>query len=113
MPEEYLKTEEREKREKEQEKATLAKERKEKEEQRKKQKEAEKLDKIYNSLGPLKRKEIKEEATRRLPAFWKERLMNEKGKLSKLTKAVLEDERRKVIKDRIASGKTESENSKV
>ena len=50
---------------------------------------------------------------KRLPAFWKERLMKEKGKLSKLTKAALEDERRKVIKDRIASGKTESENSKV
>jgi len=113
VPEEYLKAEEREKREKEQEKVRLAKERKEKEEQKRKQKEAEKLDKIYNSLGSLKRKEIKEEAKKRLPAFWKERLMKEKEKLSKLTKAALEDERRKVIKDRIASGKTESENSKV
>lgn len=113
VPEEYLKAEEREKREKEQEKVRLVEERKQKEQRKRKQKEAQRLDKIYNSLSSLKRKEIKEEAKKRLPAFWKERLMKEKGKLSKLTKAALEDERRKVIKDRIASGKTESENSKV
>jgi len=113
VPEEYLKAEEREKREKEQEKVRLAKERKEKEERERKQKEAEKLDKIYNSLSPLKKKEIKEEATRRLSPFWQERVKKEKGKFSKLTKAALRDERREVIKDWVASGKIESENSKV
>ena len=113
VPEEYLKAEENERRRKEQEKVRLIEERKQKEQRKRKQKEAQRLDKIYNSLSSLKKKEVEEEVKKRLPAFWKERLMKEKGKLSKLTKAALEDERRKVIKDRIASGKTESENSKV
>ena len=113
VPEEYLKAEENERRRKEQEKVRLVEERKQKEQRKRKQKEAQRLDKIYNSLSSLKKKEVEEEVKKRLPAFWKERLMKEKGKLSKLTKAALEDERRKVIKDRIASGKTESENSKV
>ena len=112
-PEEYLKKEEEERKRKEQEKARLAKERKEKEEQKRKQKEAQRLDKIYNSLSSLKKKEVEEEVKKRLPAFWKERLKEKKGELSKLTKAALQDERREVIKDWVASGKIESENSKV
>ena len=54
-----------------------------------------------------------EEATKRLPPFWQERLKKEKGNLSKLTKAALRDEKREVMKDWVASGKIESENSKV
>ena len=113
VPEEYLKAEQSERRRKEQEKIKLAKERKEKEERKRKQKETERLDQIYHSLSPLKKKEIKEEAIKRLPPFWQERLKKEKGNLSKLTKAALRDEKREVMKDWVASGKIESKNSKV
>jgi len=115
VPEEYLKAEENERRTKEQKKVRLAKERKEKEEQRKKQKEAEKLDKIYNSLGPLQQKEVKKETKNRLSAFWRKQLEKEmeNKEISKLTKSALESKKKEVIKDWIASGKIESENSKA
>ncbi|MBA7490996.1 hypothetical protein ES702_01540 [subsurface metagenome] len=115
VPEEYLKAEEREKREKEQEKARLAKEKKEKEERKRKQKEAEKLDKIYNSLGPLQQKEVKKEIKNRLSVFWRKQLekKTQNKEISKLTKSALENKKREVIKDWIASGKVESENSKA
>lgn len=45
-----------------------------------KAKEAVKLDRIYNSLSPLKKKEAKEGAIKKLPPFWKERLKKEKGR---------------------------------
>lgn len=114
-PEEYLKKEEEERKRKEQEKARIAKERKEKEQQKRKQKEAEKLDKIYNSLGPLQQKEVKKEIKNRLSAFWRKQLEKEmeNKEISKLTKSALESKKREVIKDWIASGKIESENSKV
>jgi len=115
VPEEHLKAEEREKREKEQEKIKLVKEKKGKEEQRKKQKEAEKLDKIYNSLGPLQQKEVKKEIKNRLSVFWRKQLekKTQNKEISKLTKSALENKKREVIKDWIASGKVESENSKA
>jgi len=114
-PEEYLKKKEEEKKRKEQEKARLAEERKEKEQQKRKQKEAEKLDKIYNSLNPLQQKEVKKEIKNRLSAFWRKQLEREmeNKEISKLTKSALESKKREVIKDWIASGKVESENSKV
>jgi len=110
VPEEYLKAEEREKRRKEQEKIKLAKERKEKEEQRKREEEAKRLDEIYNSLNPLKQKEIEREIEKRLSPFIKNQLDKElkKGQISKLTKAALESKKREVIKEWIASGKIKS-----
>jgi len=115
VPEEYLKVEEREKQRKEQEKIKLAKERKEKEEQRKREEEAKRLDKIYNSLSPLKQKEVKEEIEKRLPSFIKNQLDEElkKGQISKLTKAALESKKREVIREWVASGKIKGQNSKV
>jgi len=113
VPEEYLKAEENETKRREQEKIKLAKERKEKEERKRKQTEAAKLDKIYSSLSPLKKKEVKEEAIKRLLPFWKERIKKEKRNLSRLTKAALQDERRQVIKDWITSEKIESEKEEV
>ena len=115
VPEEYLKAEEREKERKEQEKIKLAKERKEKKEQRKREEEAKRLDEIYNSLDPLKQKEVKREIEKRLPPFIKNQLDKElkKGQISKLTKAALENKKREVIKEWIASGKIKDENSKV
>jgi len=107
VPEEYLKTEESERKRREQEKIKLAKEKKEKEEQRKRQEEAKKLDKIYNSLDPLQQKEIKREIESRLSSFWKNQFEKEmrKGEISKLTKSALENKKREVVKDWIASGK--------
>jgi len=113
VPEEYLRKEGEEKKRKEKEKARLTKENKEKEQRKKEKKEAEKLDKIYNSLTSLKKKEIREQAIKKLPPFWKERLMKEKGKLSKLTKAALQDERREMIKGWITSGKIDRRNGEV
>lgn len=66
LPEEYLKEEEEEKQRKKREKIRLAKKRKEKEEQKKRKEEAKRLDRIYNSLDPLKRKEVKKEIEKRL-----------------------------------------------
>jgi len=104
VPEEYLKAEESEKKRKEQEKIKLAKEKKEKEEQRKKQEEAERLDEIYNSLDPLKQKEVKREIESRLSPFWRNQFEKEmrKGEISKLTMSALESKKREIIK---ASGK--------
>jgi len=81
--------------------------RKEKEEQRKRQKEAERLDEIYNSLGPLKQKEVKREIKKRLPSFIKNQFEKEikKGEISKLTMSALESKKREVMRDWLASGK--------
>jgi len=115
VPEEYLKAEESEIKRKEQEKTNLAKEKREKEEQKKRQEEAEKLNEVYNSLDPLEQKEVKRELEKRLLPFMRNRLKKEmeKGEISKLTKATLEEKKREVVKDWIASGKIKSENSKV
>jgi len=115
VPEEYLKAEEREKQRKLQEKVKLAKERKEKEEQRKRQEEAKKLDEVYNSLDPLKQKEVKREIENRLSAFWRNQLEKElkKGNISKLIKSALESRKREIIKDWIVSGKIKGKKEKV
>jgi len=111
VPEEYLKAEESERKRKEQEKIKLTKEKKEKEEQRKREEEAKRLDEIYNSLNPLKQKEVKEETKKRLPLFIKNQLKKEK--ISKLTMATLENKKREVIRDWLASGKIKSEKEGV
>ena len=59
-----------------QEKESQIGQKKEKEAQTKRQKEVERLDKIYNSLDPLKQKGIKRKIEKRLPAL--ERLKNRK-----------------------------------
>lgn len=107
VPEEYLKAEDSDRRRKDQEKIKLEKEKKEKEEQRKKQKEVEKLDRIYNSLSPLKQREIKEEINNRLSAFWKNQLDKElkNREISKLTKSALENKKREVVKEWVKEGK--------
>lgn len=107
LPEEYLKEEEREKQRKKQEKIRLAKKRKEKEEQKKRKEEAKRLDRIYNSLDPLKRKEVKKEIEKRLSSFIRHQLEKElrKDEVSKLTKAALEEKRREVVRDWLEEGK--------
>ncbi len=105
VPEEYSKKEEEERERKEQEKTKLTEEEKKKEEQRRKQEEAVRLDKIYNSLDASKKKEIKKEVKKRLPAFWKERLKKEKEKLFKLTEATLKGKKREVVKNWMEEGR--------
>ena len=107
MPERYLKIQEREKQRKEQERVKLAKEKKEKEEQNRSLKENQKIDAIYNSLNPVQQEEVEEEIKNRLSVFWKGRLRNEEGKsnLLRLTKAILRNKRREVIKDWVTSEK--------
>jgi len=115
VPEEYLKTEEREKQRKEQEKIKIVREKKEEEERRKRQEETKKLDGIYNSLHPLKQKEVKREIEKRLPSFIKNQFEKEmrKKEISKFTMSVLKGKKREVIKEWIASGKIKSEKEGV
>lgn len=107
VPEEYLKAEEQERKGKKQKEIRIGKERKEEKEQRERQKEAEKLDKIYNSLDPLKQEEIKKELENRLSAFWRKQFKKEmgNGEISKLTKVALESKKSEVVKDWIKEGK--------
>ena len=72
------------------------------------------IGKIYNSLNPLQKEEIRIETENRLPDFWKENFNKEKvkGKTSKMLEVVLEEKRREIIKEWIDSGRIEDINSK-
>lgn len=70
---------------------------------------------FYNSLDPLQQEEIRIETENRLPDFWKEKLNRGrvKGTSSKMLEVVLEEKRRKIIKEWIDSGWIEDINSKT
>jgi hypothetical protein len=84
------------------------------EEDKKRKEEIEKIGEIFNALDPLQQEEIKKEAEKRLPDFWKEKLNRGrvKGTSSKLLEVVLEEKRREIIKEWIDSGRIEDINSK-
>ena len=69
------------------------------EEDKKREEEIEKIRQIFNSLDPLKQEEIRKEAEKGLPDFWKEKLnkVRAKGTTSKLLEGVLEEKRRERI----------------
>ena len=77
------------------------------EEDKKRQEEIKKYEKIFNSLDPSQQEEIKKEAEKRLPDFWKEKFNKAKikGESSKLLEVVLEEKRREIIKEWIDSGR--------
>ena len=65
------------------------------------------VDQIYHSLDPDKKKEINQEAEKRLDDFWKSQMNKQrsKGKLSKILQAALEEKRREITKERTSSGR--------
>jgi len=77
------------------------------EEDKKRKDEIEKIEKMFNSLNPLQQEEIRKEAEKRLPDFWKNKLnkVKIKGETSKLLEVVLEEKKRETIKEWIKSGK--------
>jgi hypothetical protein len=77
------------------------------EEDKKREEEIEKIRQIFNSLDPLKQEEIRKEAEKGLPDFWKEKLnkVRAKGTTSKLLEGVLEEKRREIIKEWTKIGK--------
>ena len=114
FPEEYLRKIREQKQEKEEEKTEYIKIKNKEEEDKKRQEEIRKYEKIFNSLKPLNQEEIKKEAEKRLPDFWKEKLNKTKikGESSKLLEVVLEEKRREIIKDWTKSEKIKEINSK-
>ncbi|MBU1290790.1 hypothetical protein KJ898_03180, partial [bacterium] len=114
FPEEYLREIKEEKRKEEREKIEVIKIKLQEEENKKRQEEIKKIEQIYNSLDPLQQEEIRIETENRLPEFWKVQLNKEriKGKTSKMLEVVLEEKRREIIKEWIASGKIEDISSK-
>jgi len=109
VPEGYLSKEEDIREREEQEKIRITREKQKEEENKKRREENERLERIYNSLDPLRQEEIKTEAENRLPDFWKGRLNKEriKGETSKMLEVVLEEKRREIIKEWIDSGSIE------
>ena len=107
VPEEYLKEEEDIREREEQEKIRIAREKQKEEENKRRREENERLERIYNSLDPLRQEEIKTEAENRLPDFWKVQLNKGriKGKTSKMLEGVLEEKRREIIKEWFKEGK--------
>jgi hypothetical protein len=107
FPEEYLRKIREEKQEEEEEKIEYTKIKNKEEENKKRQEEIKKYEKIFNSLKPLQQEEIRKEAVKRLPDFWKEKLNKTKikGEPSKLLEVVLEEKKREIIKEWIKSGK--------
>jgi uncharacterized secreted protein with C-terminal beta-propeller domain len=71
-------------------------------EKAKQQKENEYLDKVYESLSPEERRKVDQEANRNFPGFLKKRLEKElkEGKLSKIIQLTLEEQKRKVIREK-------------
>jgi len=109
FPEEYLRKIKEQKQEKEEEKTEYIKMKNKEEEDKKRKDEIKKIGKIFNSLNPLQQEEIKKEAEKRLPDFWKEKLnrVKVKGESSKLLEVVLEEKRREIIKEWIKLEKSE------
>jgi hypothetical protein len=114
FPEEYLRKIREQKQEEEEEKIEYTKMKNKEEEDKKRKYEIKKIRKIFNSLNPLQQKEIRKEAEKRLPDFWKDKLNKTKikGESSKLLEVVLEEKRREIIKEWIKSGRIKNINSK-
>jgi hypothetical protein len=107
FPEEYLRKIREQKQEEKEEKTEYTKMKNKEEKDKKRQDEIEKIRKIYNSLEPSQQEEIRKEAEKRLPDFWKEKLNRSKlkGEASKILEVVLEEKRREIIKERIKDKK--------
>ena len=99
LPEEYLKEKRKEQQKEEEEKIEYIK--------IKLQEEIKRIGQIYDSLDPIQQEEIRIEAEKRLPDFWKEKLNKAKvkGTTSKFLEVVLEEKRREIIKEWIDSGR--------
>ena len=102
FPEEYLKEKENIAEIEEDRKVKNTHEKKREEESKRTQEENLKLDQIYQSFSPEKQRKIDLEAENRLDDFWKSQLNKErsKGKLSKILKVALDEERREIVKER-------------
>ncbi len=109
LPEEYLGKKREERRKEEEGKIEDIKIKLQEEKNKKRQEEIKKIEKIYNSLDPSQQEEIKREAEKRLPDFWKEKLNKGrvKGTTSKFLEAALEEKKREIIKEWIDSGRIE------
>ena len=107
FPEDYLKGKREEQRKEEEEKIEYIKIKLQEEENKKRREEIKKIEKIYNSLDPSQKEEIRIETEKRLPDFWKEKLnkARAKGTTSKLLEVVLEEKRREIIKEWINNKK--------
>ncbi|MBU4511380.1 hypothetical protein KJ830_10090, partial [bacterium] len=107
FPEEYLREKREEERKEEREKIKYIKIKLQEKENKKRQEEIKKIEQIYNSLGPSQQEEIRIETENRLPEFWKEKLNKVKVKrtTSNLLEVVLEEKRREIIIEWIASGR--------
>jgi hypothetical protein len=114
FPEEYLREKREEGRKKEEEKIEYIKIKLQEEENEKRLEEIKKIEQIYNSLEPSQQEEIKIETENRLPDFWKEKLNRGrvKGETSKFLEVVLEEKRRKIIKEWVDSGRIKDINNK-
>jgi len=110
FPEEYLRKIREQKQEKEEEKIEYIKMKNKEEENKKRQEEIKKYEQIFSSLNFSQQEEIRKEAEKRLPDFWKEKLNKTKlkGESSKLLEVVLEEKRREIIKEWMKSGKIEA-----
>jgi hypothetical protein len=107
FPEEYLRKIREQKQEEEEEKTEYTKMKNKEKEDKKRKDEIKKIGQIFNSLDPLQQKEIRKEAEKRLPDFWKEKLNKRKikGEPSKLLEVVLEEKKREIIKEWIKDKK--------
>jgi len=109
FPEEYLRKTREQKQEEEEEKIEYTKMKNKEEEDKKRKEEIKKMGQMFNSLDLLQQEEIKKEAEKRLPDFWKEKLNKTKikGEPSKLLEVVLGEKRREIMKEWIKSGRIE------
>jgi len=114
FPEEYLREKREEEQKEERKKTEHIKIKLQEEKNKKRQEEIKKIEQIYNSLDPSQQEEIRIETENRIPEFWKEKLnkARAKGTTSKLLEVVLEEKRRKIIKEWINSAKIKDINSK-
>jgi HD-like signal output (HDOD) protein len=113
FPEEYLRKIREQKQEKEEEKIEYIKMKNKEEENKKRQEEIKKYEQIFSSLNFSQQEEIRKEAEKRLPDFWKEKLNKTKlkGESSKLLEVVLEEKRKEIIREWIDSGRISNINS--
>jgi len=111
VPGGYLSKEEDVRGREEQEKIRITREKQKEEKNKRRQEENERLERIYNSLDPLRQEEIRAEVEKRLPDFWKGRLNKEriKGETSKLARIALAEKKREVMGDWIKRRKDRGE----
>ena len=110
FPAKYLRKIKEQKQEEEEEKIEYTKMKNKEKEEKRRQEESKEIEKIFNSLDLLQQEEIKKEAEKRLPDFWKDKLNKTKikGESSKLLEVILEEKKREIIKEWIKSGRVEA-----